>query len=69
MDSARFTCTRRYYAWPSTQICAENWSGAQLRRDPTTTPGYGTDNDDNGVGGYGDDDDDQIKTINSANSM
>lgn len=69
MGSARFTCTRRHYARPSTQICGGNWSGAKLRRDPTTTPGYGTDDDGNGVGGYDDDDDDELKTIISDNSM
>lgn len=32
--------------WHATKIYKGSWSCLQLRRDPTTTPGYGTDNDD-----------------------
>lgn len=44
----------------STPICGGNWSSANLRTDPTTIPGQGTDDADDDVT---DDDDDLIKYI------
>lgn len=60
MGPTRSICSRNAtHEWASlrlsTQKCGRDWSGAQLRCDPVTTPDHGTDDDDN------DDDDAVIK--------